>query len=333
MDRVDPQKLLTPLPDDSPLVTIVVPVKPGGAVDALEAIRRLDYPPQRVEVIIACGARPSRQRNLAVERAQGELVYFLDDDSLPLSDALSRIATAMKDPAVAVVGGPSLTPPTDSPFQRSIAAALASPLGGGGVRNRYRSVGGVRPCRDNELILCNLAIRRAIFQDCGGLDERLYPNEENELLDRIRERKMVLVHDPGLVVYRSQRKTIPAFVRQMLTYGRGRGEQTRLTGRVQIPLLLPPLFICYLLSLPLISGRVTLLPLFVYLLLLLGTAAGISVREGVLIGTRVLGVILLTHLLYGSGVVIGLLAPRYCRKVSDGGVEIRIVKELGADWE
>ena len=48
----------------------------------MEAVCRLDYPADKCEVILARGKQPSAQRNRAVERAQGELIYFLDDDSM-----------------------------------------------------------------------------------------------------------------------------------------------------------------------------------------------------------------------------------------------------------
>ena len=108
-------------------------------------------------------------------------------------------------------------------MQHSIAMAFASLFGGGGMRNRYRQTGGVRRTSDRELILCNLSFRRARFLALGGFDERLYPNEENELLERISRDGGRLIHDPELAVFRSQRPTFRAFCRQLYGYGRGRG--------------------------------------------------------------------------------------------------------------
>ena len=62
---------------------------------------------------------------------------------IPLSppDCLSICALVMEDPDVAVVGGPSLTPPGDSLLQQLFGSALSSLLGAGAVRNRYRACG------------------------------------------------------------------------------------------------------------------------------------------------------------------------------------------------
>ena len=203
-----------------PSFSFIIPVKPGGFVAAIESLRRIADPASQFEVLIAEGCSPSRQRNSAVDEARGEIIYFLDDDSQVSPDCLTLCAEIMEDPTVAVAGGPSLTPSGDSLLQQLIGCALASLLGAGAVRNRYRASGVTRSTTDKELILCNLAIRRNVFIETSGFDDRLYPNEENELLDRIISRGMKLVHAPGMAVQRSQRRTLRLFIRQMFAYGR-----------------------------------------------------------------------------------------------------------------
>lgn len=320
--------------DDSLTVTIIIPVKPAGEVRALERLRQsLDYPAERFEVLVAEGRQPSRQRNQAAAAARGEVLYFLDDDSLTEPGFLRRTARHFADPAVAVVGGPSLTPETDTLFQRAVGIALASPLGGGGARNRYRRVGTARATSERELILCNLAFRREVFLAMGGLDERLYPNEENELLDRIAKGGLGLRHDPDLAVERSQRPTLRAFFRQFFGYGRGRGEQTRIAGVRSVVDFLPSLFLAYLLMLPLLPWRAALLPLGVYgLAVIVSALAGVSGR----LLPAILWLMVLypaLHLCYGFGFARGLAAPRFVRNSGGGaGISIRLVKPLGAPW-
>lgn len=296
-----------------PKITIIIPVKPGGAVKALEPLRQVDYPADSLEVRVEEGTRPSRQRNRGAADASGELLYFLDDDSLVAPGFLRHTVKHFTDPQVAVVGGPSLTPPSDSLRQRAFGAALSSVFGGGGVRNRYRQTGGVRGTGDHELILCNLCIRREVFLRFGGLDERLYPNEENELLDRLRQAGLQFIHDPELAVLRSQRPTFRAFARQLFTYGRGRGEQTRISHRFPpLPLLVPSLFLFYLLLLPLGDNPVYYLPLLCYGLLVFGFAASDARRCGdYRLMPLLLPVFPLLHLAYGAGLIAGLAWPRF----------------------
>lgn len=290
--------------------TVIIPVKPGGVTRSLQRLRQIGYPSPTVEVIVAEGTNPSRQRNLAAREATGELLYFLDDDSIPSAGFIERTLCHFADPAVAAAGGPSLTPDTDSVRQRAFGAVFTSLIGGGGVRNRYRRSGVVRQTGDSELILCNLAFRRSAFTGAGGLDTRLYPNEENELMDRLRAQGWRLIHDPDLAVFRSQRPTIRAFVRQLFRYGRGRGMQTRYSGRINPASLGPPLFLLYLLVLPLAGAPVYSLPLLCYLLLvLLFSAAAVPRARSVAAGLLLPVLFPLFHLAYGAGMISGLLSP------------------------
>lgn len=317
---------------DTLTFSLIIPVKPGHTVTAAQRLTALDYPQDRYEVIVAEGFRPSSQRNRAVETASGELIYFLDDDSLIGTDLLTRASAHFRNPQVVAVGGPSLTPETDTLFQRSIGIALASALGGGGMRNRYRSVGTARATDDRELILCNLCFRRDVFLRLSGLDERLYPNEENELMDRIRTTGGILIHDPALAVWRSQRPDWPHLRRQFLNYGRGRAEQSLISKQLSFSSLIPALLILYLLSMPLsLEIPLVAIPLCCYVLLLILVAGGESVRSG-LSGSffRLLLILPTIHIAYGVGLWWGLLRAAGRRPVvtSLSAITLRQVKRF-----
>jgi hypothetical protein len=316
---------------DPAKISIIIPVKPGGEVTALGRLRDPDYPTGSLEIIVAEGRCPSRQRNMAAGAAAGEILYFLDDDSRVAPGFLSRAAHHFDDPAVAVVGGPSLTPETDSLLQHAFGMTFSSIMGGGGMRNRYRQTGIPRLTSDRELILCNLAFRREQFLRMGGFDERLYPNEENELMDRIRGEGGLLIHDPELAVHRSQRPGIGAFCRQLHGYGRGRGEQTLISGVVKPVTFAPSLFLLYLLLVPVIRSPLYSLPLVCYLLLLIpATFAGACGSERPLAAVLLPAVMPLFHVCYGYGVIRGILLPRRARRDADScGVTVRRVKEFG----
>src|SRR4051794_22168440 len=58
-----------------PFISIIIPTRPGqGEPGALSAARRLDYPRDRLEILLARGRQPSVQRNAAVKAAQGDLI-------------------------------------------------------------------------------------------------------------------------------------------------------------------------------------------------------------------------------------------------------------------
>lgn len=293
-----------------PAISIVIPIRPGLTPQALQLISQLARYDQKLELLVAEGNNPSRQRNAAVRHASGEIVYFLDDDSLVSADCLQRIVTGFSDPEVVAIGGPSLTPTTDSVLQRAIGSVLSSPLGAGGVCNRYRSTGSIRTTSERELILCNLAVRRTAFLACGGFDERLYPNEENEFLDRLKASGGVLLHDPQLVVQRSQRPTVAAFAKQMFRYGRGRARQTRIAGFSGIMPFAPLFLLIYLLSLPFASAGIWHAPALLYLLAVLGAAAQGARQAGQPAFVLLLPFLYpLLHLANGAGLLAGFLLP------------------------
>lgn len=316
-----------------PTFSFIIPVKPDGAVKALAPLHLLNEQEYPFEVLVAEGTRPSRQRNMAAGRSQGDILFFLDDDSLITADCLALCAQALKDPAVAVVGGPSLTPDSDTRLQHLFAFALSSPFGAGAMRNRYRATGQPRETSERELILCNLAIRRDAYLKEGGLDERLYPNEENELLDRISSSGHKLVHVPSMGVERSQRQTIRAFTRQMFTYGRGRAQQTLLAGLRSPMSLLPLMFVAYLAILPMLPSSIWWsIPLIAYVMgdLIFTAAAVISSRAPT--ACFLMFIFPLMHCTNGIGLLLGFCGGKPVPK-PDCDVLIRQIKEFGqTNW-
>jgi GT2 family glycosyltransferase len=318
-----------------PTFSFIIPVKPGGHVAALEALRQLDIS-QPFEVLVSEGCNPSRQRNTAANEARGEILYFLDDDSIVAPDCLKSCTSIMADTSVAVIGGPSLTPRTDSRMQQLFGIALASLFGAGGMRNRYRAVGNTRETTDRELILCNLAIRRDTFLEAGGLDERLYPNEENELLDRILSSGKKLMHAPHMAIQRSQRRSLRLFIRQMFSYGRGRAQQTLIAGSGPLTGFIPLGFLMYLLLLPFAaSHRIFFYPLYLYAFLVLAsTLAAIAASRS--IAAAFLAVLFpVMHISNGAGLLYGFIKGKSGVTTAEKGqnIVVRKLKEFGQqDW-
>src|SRR5204863_9086759 len=190
---------------------------------------------------------PSVQRNAGLNAARGELVYFLDDDSVPRPSNLRRVVGHFNNPEVKMVGGPNCCPPEAPALEQIFALVLGSWLAFGPSRARYTPVGRKRDTSEKELILCNLVARRSALLELGGFNEALYPNEENALMDKLQKRGGRLLYDPEFVVYRRPRASLKAFAKMLMTYGRGRAEQFRLHPTFGSALnFVPPLFCLYL---------------------------------------------------------------------------------------
>jgi succinoglycan biosynthesis protein ExoA len=309
--------------------SIIIPVKPGGYVAACNHLNQIMPDDPRYEILLAEGCAPSQQRNLAAREARGDILYFLDDDSLIIPENFACCSGGMSDPTVAVVGGPSITPAGDSWLQQLFGNALSSAFGSGSVHNRYRAHGETRETTDKELILCNLAVRRSVFMDLNGFNECLYPNEENEFLERVTSAGYMLLHAPSMLVFRSQRRTLKAFIRQMFSYGRGRGQQTLITSSYSVSSFIPLFFVAYLvLSLICIKYVLLLVPLVIYLSAALVASLCVLLRTGRLFSLLLFGVYPLMHIVNGVGLMFGLLNGKP-EPVHDHSIRIRRIKGLG----
>ena len=299
--------------ENVPSITVLIAARPDQAeIKAVVGSRALEYPADRLEIIVARGKQPSAQRNAALKAARGDLIYFLDDDSAPEPGNLRRAVAHFRDPQVQMVGGPNLCPREAPPLEQMFALVLASWLAFGPSRARYAAVGKVRATSEKELILCNLLARRQAMLELGGFNEALYPNEENALMDELQERGGMLIYDPQLIVHRRPRSSLKSFARMLLNYGRGRAEQFRLHPSPGSALnFVPPLFCVYLLALPLLLtltplGKVCLVPLVFYGLAVLTQAAVLAAGGRVLQSLATIPLVVLTHILYGFGFWRGL---------------------------
>jgi cellulose synthase/poly-beta-1,6-N-acetylglucosamine synthase-like glycosyltransferase len=165
-----------------------------------------------------------------------------------------------------------------------------------------------------------MMVSRAIFKKEEGFRPHLYPNEENELLNRLMHSGYQLIYDPAAAVYRPRRKNLPAFCHQSYRYGAGRARQMKVYPCLSdLVHLVPFFFVLYVLSLflplilpansflsPVLSSWLWRFPILLFALLAVGT--GVSVvswfrRPMDLLGVPVL--IFLRQIFYGLGLAGG----------------------------
>jgi len=230
---------------DSPRYSIIIPVPRFRADEPVLISLRENAPSAGIwQIIVAEGRHPARQRNAALKHARGEIIVFLDGDCLLTPDFWKELETAMAWPEVQIVGGPALLRPQAATNEQIFHALLTHTLIVGTVSARYFPRGTFSLATQTDLILCNLAVRKSIFEKIGLLSTQLYPNEENEWLDRARAAGVRAYYDPLLQVHRPQRATWAQMGLMLLRYGMGRTRQFYVSGwRPTFHQILPPMLV------------------------------------------------------------------------------------------
>ncbi|MEM1034084.1 MAG: glycosyltransferase family 2 protein, partial [Myxococcota bacterium] len=313
-----------------PFVTIGIPClnEEKFIAAVVERVLEMDYPPDRMEVLVADGGSTDRTldilrelerrdvrlltipnpariqaagMNEIVRRARGEIVIRLDAHADYARDYVRRCVEVLRETGADNVGGAARARAQNG-FQRALCAALDSPLGVGG--SKYRDA-------DNEGYVesvFNGAFRRSVFERAGLYDPGAITNEDAELNQRILAAGGRIYLSRKIVAYYYPRDSLSGLARQYFKYGKGRA-RTLLKHR-ELPSwrpLVPFAFVVGGAAL-LLSGR-RRLTAAVFTTYALG-AAFEAVRVGRRVGwwaPPVVAVIFpVLHVAHGVGMAVGL---------------------------
>lgn len=195
-------------------VSVIIPTTRSREAD-LEPVERLardgfgEY-----EIIVRRDDGAAHARNAGIERATGEKLVFLDDDSLPCEGFL-RTASVALDAYPAVAG--RVVQPTDAPFRN-----LELPWYDQGAETK----------RTDLLPGCNMAIRREVIETVGGFDEETFGwgHEESELAERISQ-EYDIQYVPELLVEHTYVESFREYVEKSYLLGRADVQWWRLEGK------------------------------------------------------------------------------------------------------
>jgi cellulose synthase/poly-beta-1,6-N-acetylglucosamine synthase-like glycosyltransferase len=307
-------------------VSIVIPLKtPNKNLDeCLKHCLELDYDEYeilvlpdkiadtsfpRVKVIASGAVGPSEKRDLALNYARGDIIAFIDDDAYPTRDWLKNAAKYFNDPDVAAVGGPAVTPDNDSFMQKASGYVLSSVMGGGSYTYRYIP-GASREVDDYPT--CNLLVRKSILEKIGGFDNKFWPGEDTILcLEITKKEGKKIIYSPDVLVYHHRRFLFRPHLKQISSYAVHRGYFVKRFPETSLRLsyFLPSLFVLGLLGgglLSLFSDTVRFIYiLIVALYIVAALASGLKTGNPAMMLVVAAGIVL-THIYYGIGFMIGL---------------------------
>ena len=200
--------------EQPPFCSVIVPTRdrPGRLAECLDALGELDYPAERLEVIVMDdveGDGPAAMRNRGAERARGELLAFTDDDCRPAPGWLRALAGRWLDDPDAAVGGR-----TANGLPADVFATASQTI----VELVYAHYNAERP---RFFASNNLAVPADGFREVGGFDESFQTSEDREFCDRWLRRGLRLAFAPDAIVGHAPSMDLSAFVQRHFRYGQG----------------------------------------------------------------------------------------------------------------
>ena len=209
-------------PAFSPLIRLTVVLLPDEPLAAAELAEVRTYP-LTTEVIATGKVSPAIKRDQGAEKIESDIIAFIDDDAYPAPDWLTEAVMHFKDPQVVAVGGPQITPPADSFWQKVSGASFLSPLNGASMKCRYWPVEEAN--RDvDDWPSVNLLVERQAFLEVGGFDSSYWPGEDTKLcLDLTTKLKKKIIYEPRSKVFHHRRAGLKRHLKQIGNYGLHRG--------------------------------------------------------------------------------------------------------------
>ncbi|MDP8216189.1 MAG: glycosyltransferase [Candidatus Kaelpia imicola] len=262
-----------------------------------------------LHIIPSSNVSPAEKRDLGAKAAEGEILAFIDDDVYPSLNWLINAVKGFKDPNIAAVGGPAVTPDSDSLRQKASGKVYGSYLVSGPYTYRYRKE---RKRFVDDYPSCNLLIRKEVFEALGGFDTKYWPGEDTKLcLDIVHKLNRKIIYDPEVLAYHHRRELFIPHLKQVKSYALHRGYFAKVlpeTSR-KLAYFVPSLFVLGLTAGGLLSQfsavirSIYLGVLFLYLILVSFSSKG----ENFFLVIR--GIVL-THLVYGVFFIKGLISSK-----------------------
>lgn len=208
-----------------------VVVVDDGSQDWTRAMITRDFP----EVIYLrqeTNRGPAAARNRGIRFASGEIIAFTDDDCVPSTDWLSRLAAGFEShPSAGAIGG--LQEPPEKAWRRNQIARYDRYQ----TRAIYRLGDGVKTGYPLPVGTNNLMMKKCQLLELGGFDE-LFPGaggEDADLLYRLAQLGKPTVCLPICVAHH-QSWTWPAFIKQQIQRGVGAAYFLARRGELRRPL-------------------------------------------------------------------------------------------------
>jgi cellulose synthase/poly-beta-1,6-N-acetylglucosamine synthase-like glycosyltransferase len=306
-------------------VSIIIPCKEINEYtkECIQHCLALDYPDYEIILlpddftekingvkIIATGPlTPGAKRNIGVRNSTGEICAFIDSDAYPRKDWINNAIKYLKDPIVAGVGGPGLTPKEDNTLQKA-SGYIYSSFMVGNLSRRCKIKGN---SESDDIHSCNFLVKKSVLKEVNGWNEKYWPGEDALICLAIRNLGKKLIDASDVVVYHHRKPLFKNHLKQVWSFGIHRGFfAKKFKGNsLKLSYFAPSILVLSFAISPLFSLinrfflNLTLVGIGLYLLACL-LAALAEVKKPILTLLTWLGIIG-THFTYGISFLIGLM--------------------------
>jgi mycofactocin system glycosyltransferase len=222
--------------DSYPHVSIVIPVRDQttALADCLVSLSKLDYPPDRLEIIVVDdGSKkdvariitsdvrivrlknslgPASARNIGAQQAGGEILAFLDADCAAGEKWLKETVPFFRVPAIGAVGGY-----VDNFYKKSWLDRYEATSSSLNLGNRI--IYGGKSSSTFYVPTANMLVRRESFMATGGFQAGMRIGEDVDFCWRLRDLGHSLLYVPGGRVDHKHRRRLDAMLSRRAQYG------------------------------------------------------------------------------------------------------------------
>jgi mycofactocin system glycosyltransferase len=220
-----------------PYVSVIIPVRnrPEDITASLQSLSRLDYPVEKIEVIVVDDASEDKTpevistfpvhlirfnehkqasfcRNWAAQRAKGEILAFLDSDCVADPLWLKELIPAFGDPLNGAVGGVVDSYGNKKGLDRYEKVKSSLTMGSWPKSSREEKKFFYFPS-------CNLLVRRALFLQLGGFREDMIVGEDVDFCWRLQDQGHHIEYRPVGKIYHKHRDSMRYFCSRRFDYG------------------------------------------------------------------------------------------------------------------
>src|SRR6266566_4044725 len=210
-----------------PKVSIIIPSWNGEVSRPMRSIEQQTFRDYEVEVVQRISP-VAHARNLGVQRARAEILFFVDDDiTLGHEHVLQQMVDLLESDAQIAIVGVSLQVPVEaSRFQHAVARQVPRYVDPVVVDNLVSN-----PPLDRYGFTAITggfcAVRRTVFEEVGGFDEELLNADDTDFFYRVRRRGYNLVLAANCWAYHEPPGSMKALLRKSFWYGMGHALNTR----------------------------------------------------------------------------------------------------------